>query len=184
MRKKIFIVILILVGIGSLFVIQRQLSCASGLAPQKKEKPAKGGSASGGKEAPDFTLPALEGGQVSLSELKGKVVLLNFFALGCEACQMQIPELVELNNKYKEKDLVILGVVLDRVSKKIMKDFLNELGVNYTVILANYKVVRDYGGMEYIPTTFVIDKEGNIDKMYIGYVYKSILESKIKELLE
>jgi len=175
MRKKIFIVILILIGIGSLFVIQRQLSCASGLAPQKKEIK---------KEAPDFTLPALEGGQVSLSELKGKVVLLNFFALGCEACQTQIPELVELNNKYKEKDLVILGVVLDRVSKKIMKDFLNELGVNYTVLLANYKVVRDYGGMEYIPTTFIVDKEGNINKMYIGYVYKSILESKIKELLE
>ena len=129
----------------------------------------------------DFTLPRLGGGNFTLSSLKGKVIILDFWAVRCPPCRMEIPNFVELYKKYKGKGLEIIGICLD--SEAMVKPFAKEVGINYTLVLGNREVAQKYGGIRYIPTTFIIDKQGNITKKHIGYTSKETFEEEIKKLL-
>ncbi len=94
---------------------------------------------------------------------------------------MEIPNFVELYKKYKGKGLEIIGICLD--SEAMVKPFAKEVGINYTLVLGNREVAQKYGGIRYIPTTFIIDKQGNITKKHIGYTSKETFEEEIKKLL-
>lgn len=130
--------------------------------------------------APDFTLPKLTGETLTLSELRGKVIILNFWATWCPPCKAEIPFFVELQNEYKEH-LTIVGVCLDRADRNNIKKFIEEMGINYHIVMSNPKVVKDYGGIRGIPTSFIIDKKGNIREAIVGYRPKEVFENKIKE---
>ena len=137
-----------------------------------------------GEKAPDFSLADLQGNPFRLSDVSGKVVVLDFWATWCPPCQESVPQLVELQKKYGPQGLAIVGISLDRAGKRVVKPFAKKFKVNYTLLVGDYsKVVDDYGGIIGIPTLFVIDRNGNIVTSYIGYVEIEELEEQIKKLL-
>ena len=130
------------------------------------------------QEAPDFTLTDINGDQLSLSDYSGKVIILNFWATWCGPCKMEIPDFIDLQNKYGE-DLVIIGVSLDQNGPKAVVPFAKKYEINYPVVYGNGQVVQDYGGVRGIPTTFIIDRDLNIQRKYVGYRARSVFESDI-----
>ncbi len=135
-------------------------------------------------DAPDFTLPQLDGDSLTLSDFKGKVIILNFWATWCPPCRMEIPDFVALYDKYEEEGLLIIGVNLDKGDTRAVKQFSENYSINYPVVLGNVDVTQSYGGIRAIPATFIIDKDGNIREKYIGYQSRATFEEAVKRLLE
>lgn len=135
-----------------------------------------------GKQAPEFSLPDIDGKTVSLSDFTGKVVILDFFAIWCPPCRLEVPDFVELEKIYSDKGFAMVGVAL--VKSADARKFAHEFGVNYPILIDDGKVSNLYGPIRSIPTTVVIDKNGNIVKMYIGFRPKDAFENDIKELLK
>lgn len=134
-------------------------------------------------KAPDFTAVKIGGGEFKLSSLQGKVILLNFWSVGCPVCKVQIPTFVELYEEYKDKEVEIVGVCLDR--ETVVKTFAKYMKINYTLILANREIASKYRrDIRFIPATFVINRQGNIVEKHVGYTSKSTLEREIKKLLK
>ena len=133
--------------------------------------------------APDFTLPTIDGKQLKLSDYRGKVVILDFWATWCPPCRKGIPDLIELKKKYGSKGLEVIGISLDTDTKAQVAGFAKTNGMNYPVVYGNQAVTQLYGGIEAIPTTFVIDKKGKIVANYQGLMPSSTYESHIKKLL-
>jgi len=136
------------------------------------------------KPAPAFTLKDAEGKSVSLEDYKGKVVLLNFWATWCGPCKIEIPWFVAFEQKYKDKGFAVLGVAMDEEGFKVVKPYVDEQKINYRILGGNDAVGTLYGGVESLPTSFVIDREGKIAATHIGLVSKSDYEDQIVELLE
>lgn len=135
------------------------------------------------KPAPAFTLQDLNGKNVSLSDFKGKVVILDFWATWCAPCVQEIPHFIELYNQYKDKGFAMVGISLDQADISVVKSFVQKLKVNYPIMMGDGKVDKAYGEILSIPTTFVIDPAGNIRQKYIGYHDKAVFENDIKILL-
>ena len=131
--------------------------------------------------APGFTLVDMNGRSVSLADFKGKVVILDFWATWCPPCKREIPDFIKLQSEYGSKGLQIVGIALDQPNK--VQAFVKDNGMNYPVLLGTDEVAANYGGVEAIPTTFIIDKNGKIVKNYEGFRSKETFESQIKKLL-
>lgn len=136
-----------------------------------------------GEQAFDFTLKDLAGKDVKLSDFKGKVVVLDFWATWCGPCRMELPHFKELHNQYKDKGVAIVGVALDVQGAKIVEPFVQKNGIEYTSLIGTQDVVARYGYIRSIPTTFVIDQNGKIANKFIGYRNKSDFETEIAKLL-
>ena len=135
-------------------------------------------------KAPDFALKSVDGKIVKLSDYKGKIIIIDFWATWCPPCRRGIPDLVEIQKEYK-KDLVVIGISLD--AAKTIKDvpgFIKEYGINYPIVYGDQQVTIDYGGIRSIPTSFVIDQKGNVVDSNVGLVSKETFVNKIKELLK
>ncbi len=135
-----------------------------------------------GETAPDFTLSDIEGKAVTLSQNRGRVVILDFFADWCPPCRQEIPDFMSLADAYGPKSFAVIGVAV--VGKEDAKRFAKEMGINYPVLVDDGSVSNLYGPIRSIPTTFVIDKNGRIAKKYIGFRPKSTFEADIQELLK
>ena len=160
------------------------VSCDNGTAQQKttdsktkstaSSQKSNEGKKQGGINAPDFTLADLNGNWVSLSDLKGKVVIVNFWATWCGPCRIEIPEFNILAKKHKD-ELVILGISISD-TKKALKNFTKSFNVDYPLLYGSSrdieKVSRDYGGIYSVPMTFLIDKTGEIRMSYPGALMK------------
>ena len=144
---------------------------------------AKQGVSAENKKATDFALTDLNGKTVKLSDFKNKVIILGFWSMRCPPCVQEIPGFIKLYNEYKDKGLVIIGVSFDRSAEGV-KRFCKSKGVSYPVVMGNYEVAKNYGGIIGFPTTFVIDKNKNIVKKFIGYASIDAFESEIKKLLK
>jgi cytochrome c biogenesis protein CcmG/thiol:disulfide interchange protein DsbE len=131
--------------------------------------------------APEFKLAGLDGKPVSVADFKGKVILVNFWATWCGPCRAEIPDLVELQNKYKDR-LQIIGLVVDDDSGAI-KDFVKEFGINYPVAIATTELRMQYGGIPALPTSFVLDTEGRIVQKHEGLRDPVLYEVEIRSLL-
>jgi len=140
-----------------------------------------GGAVEAGKKAIGFTLSDIDGNRVSLADHSGKVVVLNFFADWCPPCRQEIPDFIELEEQYGAQGLSMIGVAL--VDRSAAKAFSDKIGINYPILIDDGNVSAAYGPIRSIPTTFVIDREGKIQKVYIGYRHKDVFEKDIKELL-
>ena len=141
-----------------------------------------GTSTSSAQTAPDFKLQDINGKTVSLSDFKGKIVIVDFWATWCPPCKMEIPGFVKLQDKYKD-DLVVIGVSLDQNGPKAVVPFAKDYKINYHIVYGDGNTVRSYGGVSGIPTTFVIDRKGNIQRKYVGYRADSIFEQDIQDLM-
>lgn len=153
-----------------------------------KEKPTKptvdkAPSSPGAKPAPSFTLRDLNGKQVSLLDFKGKVVILDFWATWCGPCVIEIPHFIELYKQYKDQGFTMVGISLDRGGIGAVEAFVRKYKVNYPILMTDGRVDGVYGGIKYIPTTFVIDAASNIRQKYVGYKDKAVFEANIKALL-
>ncbi len=136
-----------------------------------------------GKKASDFDLKTSDGTPVQLSKLKGKVVLLNFWATWCGPCRREIPDFLEVYNEYREKGFEIVGVSLDEEGWSVINPFVKQYKITYPIVVGDGKLVRAYGGFEFIPTTFLIDKKGTIVHTFTGAVKKAELERRLKDIL-
>jgi peroxiredoxin len=130
--------------------------------------------------APDFTLTDLSGKSISLSDLKGKVIFVNFWATWCGPCRHEIPDFIEFYKENKDKGVVILGVSVDKSVNKV-RDFVDDNGINYPIAMATDDMVKDYKPGKFIPTTIIIDSDGMIQEKKVGVMDKATLEHFFKE---
>lgn len=133
--------------------------------------------------APDFTLIDSEGKTIKLSDFRGKVVILDFWATWCGPCRMEIPGYVKLYDKYKDQGLQIIGVSLDQDGWTPVRPFMQQYNIDYPIVLGNNQIVAAYGGINAIPTTFLINKEGQVVTKKIGYKPIEFFEQNLSELL-
>jgi peroxiredoxin len=142
-----------------------------------------------GAFAPDFELQSLDGRTVKLSDLRGKAVLVNFWATWCQPCKLEMPWFEDLQKQYGSQGLEIIGISTDDYvsSKDSVRDevakFAKDLGVNYTILRGKESVADDFGGAQFLPTTFYIDRQGKIIANVSGIKGKDEIEETIKKAL-
>ncbi len=138
-----------------------------------------------GNTAPDFTLTDLNGKTIALQQLKGKVVVLDFWAPWCDQCREGMPAIDTLFKKYTGKGLVIIGVDIDS-SENLLKDFLQKVPVTFTIAMDGKGVMRRAYRFRSLPTAFIIGKDGVIRYMHLGYStdFLQVFEKEIVELLK
>lgn len=145
----------------------------SGLRSAEKRNPA-----------PDFELKDADGKPVKLSDYAGKVVLLNFWATWCGPCKIEIPWFIDFEQRYRDQGFAVLGVSMDEDGWESVKPYVKQHDVNYRMTVGDDMTAQKYGGVESLPTSFVIDREGRIVATHVGLVSKRVYEDAIVELLK
>jgi thiol-disulfide isomerase/thioredoxin len=146
--------------------------------------PAPQGLTLRGKPAPDFSLSDTTGKKVSLAGLKGHAVVVNFWATWCGPCKQEMPWLEELSKKYAGQGLVVLGLDQDDgIGKTELAGAAMKIGVSYPILLTEEKVDKAYGGVDYLPQTFYIDKAGTVVNATAGGRPKDEIEADIQKTL-
>lgn len=175
--------VLFILGVSTMLGCSKEVSKrpeegeAPGLSEETPAKPDQWG------DAPDFTLPSLDRGQFTLSSLRGKVIVLNFWGSWCPPCRREIPDFISFYNEYRDQGVEIVGVALERDEGVAVRSFVKKNGINYIVVIGDQTVVRKYGGIRAVPTTFVIGRSGNIQQKHVGAIDKKTLEKDIRPLL-
>jgi len=164
------------------------LSSAAIGHPQESPKPERHGSSSApanGTVAPDFTLKVVggHGKSMRLSSLRGKAVLLNFWATWCGPCKIEMPWFVELQEKYGPQGLQVIGVAMDDAGVKAITAFARKMGVKYPILQGTEQVADLYGGLDGLPTTFFLDRSGKVVDQAFGLESESVMEDAIKKSL-
>jgi thiol-disulfide isomerase/thioredoxin len=143
-------------------------------------------------DEPEVTFKDMQGNNVTLASLKGKVVLVNFWATWCEPCQVEIPWMIEFQQKYGDKGFTLLGVAMDEEGKSVVDPFVKEtkydvdgqkLLMNYPIVLGSDDIADKFGGLIGLPTSVMISRDGKIQKKYIGLAQHDALEKLIQSLL-
>jgi thiol-disulfide isomerase/thioredoxin len=133
--------------------------------------------------APTWKLMDLDGKEVSFSQFQGKVVVVDFWATWCVPCIGEIPGYIRLQEKYGKDGLVVVGISLDEKGPATVKQFVKDKGMNYQVVMGSEEVQQLFGGLDSIPTTFLIDRTGTIRDRKIGAEPADEYERKIKAVL-
>jgi cytochrome c biogenesis protein CcmG/thiol:disulfide interchange protein DsbE len=154
------------------------VSCRQGVETPGADQPA-----SVGRTAPDFALTDLSGKTVRLADFKDKIVLLDFWTTWCAPCREQIPDFVELQKQYAEKGFTLLGISLDEEGAAVVKPFAQQFGINYPVVIGNTQVSAAYGGMQALPTAFLIGRDGRILEAFVGDRARPDFERAIRSAL-
>ena len=137
-----------------------------------------------GQPAPSWKLLDLDGKEVSSEQFAGKVVVVDFWATWCTPCIKEIPGYIELQKKYGPEGVAIIGISVDRKAPSAVKQFVEQQGMNYTVVVADEEVVNAFGGIEGIPTTFIIDRTGKFVHKKVGAMAHADYENLLKRFLK
>jgi peroxiredoxin len=173
MRKVVLLVIAVALAIGVYDVVRHGRSHS------------RTGGARGSVDsvAPGFSLQDLTGQPLALSNYKGKVVLLDYWATWCTPCRGEIPHFVEFQDNYSGQGLQVLGVSMDDDVKPV-REFYQQYKMNYPVAMGSAELADSYGGILGLPVTFLIDRDGRIAAKYVGAVDVSVIENKMQALLQ
>ncbi|MGB9234368.1 MAG: TlpA disulfide reductase family protein [Terriglobales bacterium] len=136
-----------------------------------------------GAVAPDFELRAIDGGSLRLSQLRGKAVLLNFWATYCEPCKVEMPWFVQLQKEYGPQGFQVVGVAMDDASTDDIAKFAKDMGVNYPILVGKEAISVIYGGVNVLPTTFFLDRDGKVVAREFGLQSRSVFVDHIKDAL-
>ena len=136
------------------------------------------------KTAPEFALKDADGKVIRLSDYRGKVLLLDFWATWCGPCKIEIPWFIDLQRRNKHRGFEVLGVSMDDEGWEVVKPFVSEVGVNYRVVMGTDSTAQIYGGVDALPTTFLIDREGKIAAVHVGLAGKKVIEDGVEQLLQ
>jgi peroxiredoxin len=172
-----------IVFVALLIAILAMLATGKYLDRSRRHGPLKLVGDVRGVPAPDFELVSLDGKKVKLSDYRGKAVLLNFWATWCSPCKVEMPWFVDLQKRYGSDGLVILGIAMDDTTTPKIAQFASEMGVNYPVLLGTDKVSEDYGNVEFLPTSFYIDREGKIIGKGAGLLGRKEIEENVQKAL-
>jgi len=180
---NLFLLLLLL----TLIVTTNFSACNSGAANSKSSNATEPRP-----DEPVVTFKSLQGQDVPLASLKGKVVVVNFWATWCEPCRVEIPWMISFQQKYADKGLTILGVAMDEEGKSVVEPYVQktqfdvdgyQATMNYPIVLGNDELAEKFGGLIGFPTTIVISRDGKVQKRYIGLADEGDLEKEIKGLL-
>ncbi|MBI5689729.1 MAG: TlpA family protein disulfide reductase [Verrucomicrobia bacterium] len=158
-------------------------------APAGKQAAAPGAAAPSAQAlprlgpAPAWQLKDVNGAPVSSDQFKGKVVVVDFWATWCPPCRAEIPGYIDLVKKYGAEGLVIVGISLDQAGPEVVKAFAGKTGINYPLVMGDDQVVAAFGGVEGIPTTFLIDRTGQIRDRKVGAEETADYEKKLLAVL-
>ena len=133
--------------------------------------------------APDFALKDTSGATVKLSDYRGKVVLLNFWATWCAPCREEIPWFVDFEKEYQNRDFAVLGVSMDARGWDVVRPYTERHKINYPVMLGDEGINNLYGGADALPVTFMIDRNGRIARTHVGVAGKHTYKQEILDLL-
>jgi peroxiredoxin len=175
-KRNLLVILVVVVAIAMMIFVARKLKNY----PHQSQLPTTNVK---GKPAPDFTLTSLDGKTVKLSDLKGKAVVLNFWATWCAPCKIEVPWLVDLQKQYGPQGLEIIGVAMDEGGKEEVAEFAKEMNINYTIALGDDKISEAYGNVLGLPTTFYIGRDGNMIARVPGLVSHKDIEDNIKQAL-
>jgi thiol-disulfide isomerase/thioredoxin len=132
-------------------------------------------------DLPAFTVADLDGTVINSADLKGKVVLVNFWATWCPPCRAEIPDLIKLQEKYRDK-LVVLGISEDEISPAEVKTFVTEQKMNYPIVMSTPELRTIFKGVSALPTTFVIDGDGRVQQRHVGMLNPETTELEAQYL--
>ncbi len=169
-----------------MLAISLAAGCGSGddsATVSQDQNAASGGPAVGstkGSQAPDFTLKRLSGGSLTLSDLRGKAVIVDFWDTWCPPCRKALPHLQELSETYGS-DLVVVGVALGREGQAKVDSYVKSNGLTFEMVIYDpgSSILKDFGGIQSIPTTFLIDAQGVIREKWVGGAPKSSYENAV-----
>lgn len=187
LNRNNLVILLLAVGLGA--ITYRSSNAAGGFCLSPPFTPASAiqpvaNSTAESRRAPDWQLKDLDGKPVKLLDFKGKVVVLNFWATWCPLCRKEIPALIALHDGYKDKGVVVIGVSMDQGGPSVVKPFAKRTKINYPLVMGDESTAAAYGNVQVIPTTFFIDRDGNIAGTHEGDLDARGFESAIKPLLE
>lgn len=141
--------------------------------------------AAAAKRLPAFAGETVNGqGRFDSASLQGKVVLVNFWATWCPPCRKEIPSLVKLQEKYRDRGLMVVGVSMDESGARPVAKFLEKQKLNYPVILGDAELARGFGGVIGVPASFLVDRKGEVVRRFDGYVTEAELLGDIEKLLD
>ncbi|MFU8818544.1 MAG: TlpA disulfide reductase family protein [Desulfurivibrio sp.] len=134
---------------------------------------------------PRFSLTsALDESTINSSDFKGKVMVITFFATWCPPCRQEVPTLIALHSKYADRNFSVLGISVDLGDTRVVRNFMSELGINYPVAMSGPDTPKSFGNVFGIPTSFLIDRKGNVVQRYDGYVDITVLERELQAILD
>lgn len=134
--------------------------------------------------AQDFSVTLMNGSSFQLSAQKGNVILMNIWATWCAPCHDETPDLVELYNKYRDEGLIVLGVSIDEQGRSVVEPFMEKYKVNYPMVIDDGTIMDKYGPTMGIPTSYIIDKQGDLRYFSVGALTQKELEPRLKDLLQ
>jgi cytochrome c biogenesis protein CcmG/thiol:disulfide interchange protein DsbE len=134
-------------------------------------------------QAPDFALKDASGQKVSLASFKGKVVVLNFWATWCGPCKTEIPWFIDFQKQWQSRGFTVLGVSMDEDGWKAINPYVAEKHINYPILLANEEVNEKYGGIDALPTTLILGRDGKVAFLHSGLIGRAEYEKEIRGLL-
>jgi len=178
-----------LIRVPRVVSIGKQVSATDGtatlrnVAAQKSDRMQVVRLAGNPQPAPAFLARDIDGNVVSTADWQGKVVLLNFWATWCPPCREEIPELIDLQNRYKDR-LHVIGISMDDPEEAgLVKKFAVRAGINYPIVMASREIIQEYGGVPALPTSFVVNTEGKVVQKHVGLYPTFVYETETRALL-
>ena len=189
MKKTALILAIVVALVAVVFYADKKTRLQPAAANMSEPDPD---AAAAGKPAPDFSVKNLDGNDVTLADYKGKVVLVNFWATWCDPCRIEIPWLIDMQNKYGPRGFTVLGVAMDDEGKSVVAPFIakerfdvngQKLPMNYPIVIGNDNVADKFGGLFGYPTSVLVSPDGKIVKRITGIISEDEITSQIEKLL-
>jgi cytochrome c biogenesis protein CcmG, thiol:disulfide interchange protein DsbE len=157
--------------------------CLMGLYIAGRRKATSSKVTASGNVAPDFAVTDIDGRKLNLSDFRGKVVLLDFWATWCTPCRAEIPHFVEMQSKYGPQGFQVIGISMDDDAKPV-REFYQQYKMNYPVAVGDDKLADQFGGVMGLPVNLLIDQEGRIHSKHLGATDVSVFDEEVAALLK